>query len=47
MTPRATIKPLLIDGPELVRLMIEYGVGVITRTVYEIKEIDENYFADA
>ena len=38
---------LLIDGPKLVRLMIEYGVGVITTTVYEIKEIDENYFADA
>lgn len=38
---------LLIDGPKLARLMIEYGVGVITRTVYEIKEIDENYFADA
>ncbi len=38
---------LLIEGPKLARLMIEYGVGVITRTVYEIKEIDENYFADA
>ena len=38
---------LLIDGPKLARLMIEYGVGVITRTAYEIKEIDENYFADA
>ena len=38
---------LLIDGPKLVRLMIEYNVGVITRTTYEIKEIDENYFADA
>ena len=38
---------LLIDGPELVNLMIEYGVGVITKAVYEIKELDENYFADA
>ena len=38
---------LLIDGPKLARLMIEYNVGVITRTAYEIKEIDENYFADA
>ena len=37
---------LLIDGPKLVRLMIEYGVGVVTQTVYEIKEIDENYFTD-
>ena len=38
---------ILIDGPKLAKLMIEYGVGVITRTVYEIKEIDENYFTDA
>ena len=38
---------LLIDGPKLAKLMIEYGVGVITKTVYEIKEIDENYFTDA
>lgn len=37
---------LLIDGPKLANLMIEYGVGVIAKTVYEIKEIDENYFAD-
>ncbi|MCY3691045.1 MAG: restriction endonuclease [Chloroflexota bacterium] len=37
---------LLIDGPKLARLMIEYGVGVVTQTVYEIKEIDENYFTD-
>ena len=37
---------LLIDGPKLANLMIEYGVGVVTKIVYEIKEIDENYFAD-
>ena len=37
---------ILIDGPELANLMIEYDVGVITKDVYEIKEIDENYFAD-
>ena len=38
---------LLIDGPKLARLMIEYGVGVVTKAVYELKELDENYFADA
>lgn len=37
---------LLIDGPELIKLMIEYDVGVVTKAVYRIKEIDENYFAD-
>lgn len=36
----------LIDGRELSNLMIEYGVGVVTKSVYEMKELDENYFAD-
>ena len=36
----------LIDGGELARLMIEYEVGVITKMVYKIGEIDENYFTD-
>lgn len=38
---------LLIEGQKLVRLMIEYGVGVVTKTIYEVKEIDENYFTDS
>ena len=37
----------LIDGQELARLMIEYDVGVVTRVTYQIKELDENYFAEA
>ena len=36
----------LIDGRELSILMIEYSVGVVTKTTYEVKELDENYFAD-
>lgn len=36
----------LIDGKELAQLMIEYGVGVITETTYEVKKLDANYFAD-
>ena len=36
----------LIDGRELARLMIDYSVGVITKTVYEIKELDENFFGE-
>ena len=36
----------LIDGDELSYLMIEYGVGVVTKTTYEVQELDENYFAD-
>ena len=37
----------LIDGAELARLMIDHSVGVITETIYEVKKLDENYFADS
>ena len=36
----------LVDGNELARLMIRYGVGVVTEYTYEIKKLDENYFAE-
>ena len=36
----------LIDGPELASLMIDHDVGVITETTYEVKKLDENYFAE-
>ncbi len=36
----------LINGDELARLMINHGVGVITETTYEVKQLDENYFVD-
>ncbi len=35
---------ILIDGTALARLMVHYGVGVRTRSQYEIKRIDEEYF---
>jgi len=37
-------KIVLIDGQRLTDLMIDYGVGVVNRTVYEIKGIDTDYF---
>lgn len=37
-------KIVLIDGEELCKLMIEYGVGVTVRTTYEVKRIDTDYF---
>jgi restriction system protein len=40
VTPRV----ILVDGKELARLMIEYGVGVTTSRTYEIKRIDLDYF---
>ena len=35
---------ILIDGDELAILMIEHGLGVSTKQVYEIKQIDTDYF---
>jgi restriction system protein len=37
---------VLINGQELARLMIRYGVGVRARATYVIKGVDEDYFAD-
>ncbi|TSA86133.1 restriction endonuclease [Deinococcus detaillensis] len=35
---------ILIDGETLAELMIQYGVGVITRTTYQIKKVDSDFF---
>lgn len=35
---------VLIDGQDLCHLMIEYGIGVYVKKVYEIKRIDKDYF---
>ena len=35
---------ILIDGNKLVNLMHQYGVGVQVSNVYEVKEIDEDFF---
>jgi len=36
---------LLIDGSRLVELMYKYGIGVQVKSTYDIKDIDEDYFA--
>jgi len=35
---------ILIDGAKLVDLMYQYKVGVQTKTVYEVKELDNDFF---
>jgi len=35
---------ILIDGPRLTELMIEYGVGVQVERNYRVVEIDEDFF---
>ncbi len=37
-------KIILIDGNDFVALMHEYGVGLQVSNVYEVKEIDEDFF---
>ena len=41
---RSPKRIVLIDGEELARLMVEYDIGVRTRTRHEIKRVDEDYF---
>jgi restriction system protein len=42
VTPRI----VLLDGRQLARLMLDYGVGVSTAETYELKRVDLDYFAD-
>ena len=37
---------VLIDGAELARLMVQHDVGVRSRTVYDLKKVDEDYFTE-
>ncbi len=37
---------ILIDGEQLAELMIDYGIGVATAAVYEVKRVDSDYFAE-
>jgi restriction system protein len=43
---RISKRIILVDGAELARLMVVYGVGVRPSTSYVIKRIDEDYFAE-
>ena len=36
----------LVDDHEMAHLMIRHGVGVVIEYTYEIKKLDENYFAE-
>jgi len=38
---------VLIDGEMLWNLMIDFGIGVSTAAIYEIKKIDNDYFDEA
>lgn len=42
----STIQVVLIDGERLADLMVRYKVGTLARSVFEIKEVDEGFFAN-
>lgn len=39
-------KIILVDGIKLVELMVLYNIGVQTKIIYTIKEIDEDFFVE-
>ncbi len=41
---RSSKRIILIDGKELARLMVQYGIGVRTRQTFRLQRIDEDYF---
>jgi restriction system protein len=41
---RLVPRVILIDGQELGRLMVQYGVGVTTTQTLRVTEVDENFF---
>lgn len=43
---RIESKIILIDGPTLSQLMVDYNVGVSPIASYEIKKVDSDYFTD-
>lgn len=46
ITKGGQLSIILVEGLDLANLMIEYGVGVVTEQNFEIKKLDENYFAE-
>jgi restriction system protein len=45
-TDRVPNRIILIDGTRLANLMVQHGVGVRVRAVYEVKGIDEEFFEE-
>jgi restriction system protein len=40
------MKVVLIDGQQLAELMIEHNLGVTRKDVYEVKQLDNDYFSE-
>lgn len=44
--PKNDVKIVLIDGEELANLMIDYNIGVSSTQIYEVKDIDNDFFEE-
>lgn len=40
------MKIVLIDGQKLAEFMIEHNLGVTAKVVYEVKQLDSDYFSE-
>ena len=40
------VKVVLIDGEQLADYMIDFNVGVTTKSAYEVKRADSDYFSE-
>lgn len=41
---QTTKRVVLIDGPALANLMIDFNIGVSTQKVFELKTLDNDFF---
>lgn len=41
-----TMRIVLVDGAELTRLMIDYGVGVSVQQTFKVMQVDNDYFEE-
>jgi len=46
-TERKETRVIFIDGEGLARLMIRHKVGVTTARIFEVPEIEENFYGDS
>ena len=44
---RINARLVLIDGPELARLMVEHNCGVRVEETFILKQVDEDFFDEA
>jgi len=46
-TSRESRRRILIDGAELARLCVDFGIGVLDQTSYTVKKLDPDFFDEA